>query len=626
MILSPRSMARRGWVTKGGWSRSDGRAPPSLGVFWLGAALLIACGSGGHGGTGGESTNGGTAGAGKGVDGGNEEGGAAAGVGGGGGGASNGGASNGGASSGGASSGGAGTIPECPATDAASFSVLQRGHDLYRRATFDAPDLTVAAAKTMAPDSTFDDNATFPANGSMDNQGTASVLYLEEGPSTAGCPSGATGCAATARAAGSGLFFAFPALGSNPNVVAFDETTGLAVWTAQVATGGDGIRGTPVIDSGTRRLFVVTGGNPHVVHALSVDNGAEVTTGGWPVTLSKTTVSSGTQSFNSSDQNQHGASLLLNGILYIPFGGQYGDGGTYRGWIIAVDTTNPSRVAGWTTQSARSGIWGSGGLASDCNYVFGVTGDTTALARNVSDSEEVMRLSGLAQFTRNAASVFVPTEWQSWDRPAGDLDFGASTPAYVPLPPGSNPPSLVVAPAKAGRLFFLDGTNLSGGIYPKPGGALAELVVASTTAESVYTAPTVYTSASGLHAAINVGTDPANCPGKGPGTQEAIISTWIQPGQTPIATEVWCAAGSGGGHRNYPPISTTTDGVSDNALVWFINGSQLEAVDGDTGKVVFVTTGATCDGVPSLSFPIATKNRIVVSALGHLCSWSPHGT
>ena len=71
-----------------------------------------------------------------------------------------------------------------------------------------------------------------------------------------------------AHAVGHGLhglaivLFAFPALGADPNVVAFDETTGLTVWTAHVTTGGDGIRGTPVIDSASRRLFVVTGGNP----------------------------------------------------------------------------------------------------------------------------------------------------------------------------------------------------------------------------------------------------------------------------------------------------------------------------------------------------------------------------
>ncbi|MGD0678638.1 MAG: hypothetical protein ABSC94_24790 [Polyangiaceae bacterium] len=531
-----------------------------------------------------------------------------------------------GAANRGSTSSGATSPIVTPSGDGGAQSVLQRGNDIFRRATFVAPGLSASTAATMAPDATFNDNATFPANGNTENQGTASVLYLQDGPAQAGCPTGALGCTASQRAGESGLFFAFPALGSNPNVVAFDETSGLTVWTAHVTTGGDGIRGTPVIDPISRRLFVVTGNGPHLVHALSVDNGVEVTTGGWPVTLSSTTVSYGGAVFNSGAENQHGASLLVNDILYIPFGGPYGDSGDYLGWIVAVDTTNPTRIAGWATQSARSGIWGSGGLASDGTYVFGVTGDTTDLPRSASDSQEVVRITGLAQFTRNEASVFVPTEWQGWDRPAGDLDFGASTPAYVPLPAGSNPPGLLIAPAKAGRLFVLNGSDLSAGTYPTPGGALADLVVASTTEESVYTAPTIYTSASGLHVTINVGVAPANCPAGTPTSGEMIISMLLEPGQTPIANEVWCAPNSGGGHMNFPPISTTTDGVSANALVWFVNGAQLSAVDGDTGAPVVTTTGAPCNGVASMSFPIAVNNRIVVSALGHLCSWSPHGT
>jgi hypothetical protein len=520
---------------------------------------------------------------------------------------------------------GTGTVQGPGTGSGGPLSVLQRGNDIFRRGSFVASGLTETTAATMAPDTTFDANATFPGNGNTDNQGTASLLYLQEGPAPAGCPAGATGCKAPARAAGAGLFFAFPALGANPNVAAFDETTGLPVWTAHVTTGGDGIRGTPVIDGVSRRLFVVTGNNPHIVHAIGVDNGVEITTGGWPVTLSKATVSHNGTAFDSGAENEHGATLLLNDILYIPFGGPYGDGGSYLGWIVAVDTRDPSKIGGWATQSPRSGIWGAGGLASDGTYVFGVTGDTTSVARSASDSEEVMRVKGLAEFSRDEASVFVPTEWASWDKPTGDLDFGASTPAYVPLPAGSQPPGLLIAPAKAGRLYVLNGGDLSAGTYPTPGGSLAELTVASTTAESVYTAPTIYTSASGLHAAINVGVSP-NCPAGTPKSDEMIISTLLQPGQQPIAKEMWCAPSAGGGHMNSPPISTTTDGASAHPLVWFVNGGQLTGVMGETGGPVVTTTGASCGSVPSMSFPIAVKNRIVVSALGHLCSWSPGGS
>lgn len=503
--------------------------------------------------------------------------------------------------------------------------MLQRGNDLFRRSTYVETGLTLAAVATMAPDTAFNTNATFPANGTLQHQGTASLLYLESGPAAAGCPAGATGCMATARPANGGLFFAFPALGSNPNVVAFDETTGLPVWSAHVTAGGDGIRGTPVIDPKSRRLFAVGGNNPHIVHALSVDSGAEVTSGGWPVTLSSATLTSNGTAFNSASQNQHGALLLLNDILYIPFGGENDDGGNYRGWIVAIDITNPAHLAGWVTQSPRSGIWGSGGLVSDGTNVFGVTGDTTSQPRSASDSQEVVRITGMAQLTRNEASVFVAPEWQSWDQPVADLDFGASTPAYVPLPAGSNPAALLVAPAKAGRVYVLDGNDLSAGSYPTPGGQLADLVVASTNAESVYTAPTIYSSASGLHATINVGAGPANCPAGTPKSNEMIISILLTPGQTPVAKEVWCAPNAGGRWANSPPISTTTDGASANALVWFVNGAQLTAVDGDTGKEVVTTSGAACNSIPAMSFPIAVKNRIVVSALGHLCSWSPGG-
>ena len=232
--------------------------------------------------------------------------------------------------------------------------MLQAGGDLYHRATYLETGLTKTAIATMAPDTTFNDNATFPAAGNTQNQGTPSVLYLENGPATAGCPAGATGCTATARAANAGLFFAFAPLGSSPNVFAFDETTGLPVWTAHVTNGGDGIRGTPVVDATARRVYVVTGPGPHAVHALSADTGVEVTTGGWPATLTFT----GT---TDADQNQHGASIMLNHILYIPFGGHYGDPGNYKGWVFAVDTTNPTNMNGWSTQSARSGIGVPGG-------------------------------------------------------------------------------------------------------------------------------------------------------------------------------------------------------------------------------------------------------------------------
>jgi hypothetical protein len=512
--------------------------------------------------------------------------------------------------------------PADSGTSGGSQSVLQRGNDVYRRGNFTQPALTVAAAATMAPDTAFNAAARFSGNVN------ASLLYLEAGPANAGCPPAASGCTATGRAAGNGIFV----VSANKDVYAIDETSGLTVWDTHFPVTGDGVLGTPVIDAASRTLVVAVGASGHhEVHALSVDDGSERT--GWPVMLSLTTLSYGGTQFNSVDENQRGALLLLNGIVYVPFGGHYGDGGTYHGWVVAIRLSNPNQFAGWATAGLKEGIWGHGGLASDGTSVFAATGNGNAAAHDSStDSEEVVRITGMAGFNRVATDVYFPSYWSKMD--GSDLDYGASTPAYAPLPPGSQPAGILVAPSKAGQVYFLDASNLSRGTYPAQGGEMVDLTVASITAESVYTSPTIYTSASGIHAAINVGVAAAGCPGGLTGNK-MIISMLIQPGVTPVAKEVWCSKvnldTSGDGHHNAPPISTTTDGVSANALVWFLNGTtagvQLTAVDGDTGvPVLAATSGAACPGVQNMNFPIAVKGRIVVAANGRLCSWSPGGT
>jgi hypothetical protein len=526
-----------------------------------------------------------------------------------------------GASSGSASSGTATckpVAPACTATGAAADpSVLQRGNDLERRGNYVEPLLTKQAAGTLAIQTSF--KATF--NGDM----AASVLYLASGPAAAGCPTtgtAATTCKATTRAAKNGLFFA----ATKGNVIyALDETSGAIVWQTNLNPQGgskDGIRGTPVVDEGTRSITIATGANDHhEVHSLSVDDGSERT--GWPVILSPTTLSfnpgTGTVTFNSTAQNEHGALLLANNIVYVPFGGEYGDGGNYRGWIVAINVTDPTKVAGWVTQDQQSGIWGHGGLASDGTTIFAETGNGHRASINDanSDSEEVVRLTGMAQVTKNAANIFVSPNWQSMD--ATDKDFGASTPAFTPLPAGSNPSTVLVAPAKPGHVYFLNGSNL--------GTSLADVTVASTSAESVYTSPTIYTTESGVHAAIDVSVNPV-CPAGSPAGQKMIISMVMQPGCSPFAQTTWCAAAANSGNGNQynePPISTTSDGGCADALVWFNNGANLTVVDGDSGQPLAAQPTGTCNNIEKMSWPIAVKNRIVVAADGQLCAWSING-
>jgi hypothetical protein len=55
-----------------------------------------------------------------------------------------------------------------------------------------------------------------------------------------------------------------------------------------------------------------------------------------------------------------------------------------------------------------------------------------------------------------------------------------------------------------------------------------------------------------------------------------------------------------------------------------MNGTKLNAFDGETGAIVFNGGTSDCLGVRRHTSPIAANGRIIVGADGHLCSWSIH--
>jgi hypothetical protein len=358
----------------------------------------------------------------------------------------------------------------------------------------------------------------------------------------------------------------------------------------------------------------------HEIHALSVTTGMEVA--GWPVNLAQ--LKSGNLAFSSKDQNQRSALSLVNGILYVAYGGYCGDAGNYRGWVVAVNSKDPTKMGAWATMDARqSGIWAPGGLASDGNGVFAVTGNSgvTGTNHSGSDSEEILRLTDLAVPHRDNANMFLPSEWSD-PMNSSDKDFGASSPAVITVP-NSTPSSVIVAPSKPGRVYFLDDSNLGG-----PQGQFAEVVVAGTTDQSVYTAPSAYQAATGVYVAISTGVKSA-CPKGGDGN---VMSILMQPGKPPMPKIAWCAAITAGDPTTFrSPISTNSAGSAD-PIVWMINGNNLNGFDGETGAVLYDSgmgaAPSSCAGVAKFTAPIAADGHIVTggSAGGqsHLCSWSVH--
>jgi hypothetical protein len=390
--------------------------------------------------------------------------------------------------------------------------VLERNNHPSRDGAYVQATLTRAAVTGMAKDTGF--QATF--SGSL--RGTP--LFLANGPNSQG---------------------AFYAATASNNVVALDETTGAAIWTKNIGSAptssgagcGDispiGIISTPIIDAQARTIFVagaigtssITG---HQIHALSVDDGSE-RAGGWPVDVTK--VTSGSTTFAPSPQNQRSALSLVNGILYVAYGGHNGDCGTYNGWVVAVSAANPMTVAGWATSGQGDAIWAAGGMASDGNGVFAITGDNHPRLTNHLDSEEVIRITGMAVADKSNQNLFYPTEWMNMDN--NDADFGANSPVYIEVPDtaGGATRTYVVAITKDGTFYILDSKNLGG-----MGGQVARSTVATGGAMVIHTVPAAYTTATG-GVYVTFTTDRgAQCPAGMP-SGTVVMSVRIPAGATP---------------------------------------------------------------------------------------------
>lgn len=500
-------------------------------------------------------------------------------------------AATGGSKASGGNGGGGGSVP----LDT-SASVLERNKHASRDGNFLQPTLSKAMVMTMTAD-TLAANYGTGAGGDV----WSSPLYMESGPGGKGA-----------------YFVAF----TNNDVRALDETTGNLLWKANIGSAPSqsgagcgsikpiGIISTPVIDADSKTIFVAGGIGTssiqrHEVHALKIEDGTEQS--GWPLDVSK--VANLSTPFMASPQNQRSSLSLVNGTVYVAYGGHVGDCGNYHGWVFGIDAKDPTKAGGWATLGEGEAIWAAGGMASDGTSIFAVTGNSTVKAstRDASDSEEVVRLTGLAQFDRNDKNLYFPNSWKTMDMQ--DADFGATSPVYVEIP-GATPSKLVVALAKDGHMYILDSTNLGG--MGKP---LVDLPVA-TGSMVVRTTPAAYTASDGVHVVFG-SLDNSMCPGK-PKAAAAMVSVLIQAGSPPTPKISWCAPLD----SEWAPIVTTTDGQHES-IVWYMSNDKMNAVDGETGAKVW-TSSDTCANVQKWTSPIAVKGHIVVAARSKLCSWSVH--
>ena len=410
------------------------------------------------------------------------------------------------------------------------------------------------------------------------------------------------------------------------HLTALNAATGVVLWDqgpttyGQPVTGGLpcgsinplGITSTPYIDpvAGTIYFDAMTtpDGNTtakHMVYAVKLVDGTVLPN--WPVD-----VSAKVTGFTSNIQNQRGALQLVNGVLYVPYGGLNGDCGDYHGWVIGFPVATPQSPSSWHTMTSKGGIWGTGALPTDGTSVFPVTGNTASTNGQAwGGGEAVIRLGAGPTFSGNAADYYAPANWEVLDNGGngapGDLDLGGASEVIFDMP-NAPKPHLIVAGGKDGRVFVLDRDNL--------GGIGGELVATPVATGQIKGAPAVYTTATATYVAFNVqGGGGMACPGNTTGN---LVAVKITPGTTYTATVAWCSDEGNLGS----PIVTTTDGTS-NAIVWDAS-NKLYAYDGDTGtKIVDGTMTPLSTGMQYFNAPIDANGKIVVSVNGKVVVFSP---
>ncbi|MBO0739744.1 MAG: hypothetical protein J2P48_24930, partial [Alphaproteobacteria bacterium] len=369
-----------------------------------------------------------------------------------------------------------------------------------------------------------------------------------------------------------------------------------------------GITGTPVIDEATQAIYLnaMTGDPPgprHRIFALSLRDGS--TLPGWPVDVAQALASRG-RHFNTRFQNQRGALTILDGRVYVPFGGHFGDCGDYRGWVVGVRLQDPRDVVSWSTRGRGGGIWAPGGASSDRQALFVATGNTLG-ASGWSDGEAVLRLMPDLRRDDRPQNFFAPADWRALD--ARDADLGGTNPLPLDMPAGA-PRRLVLALGKDARAYLLDRDHL-GGI----GGSLAS---AQVSRYPIRTAPAAFPAGDGIFVAFRG--QGANCPA--PRRDNNLTVLRIRGGSPPSLATAWCGAFNGEGS----PIVTTTDGRS-NPIVWIVGAEgdeRLHGYRGDTGEPLFTGGGPgdAMSGLRHFQDLIAADDRLYVGADGRLYAFS----
>jgi outer membrane protein assembly factor BamB len=388
----------------------------------------------------------------------------------------------------------------------------------------------------------------------------------------------------------------------NNTVYALRQSDGTELWHKNLGapvTGGwcngnvspQGILGTGVVDTVANRIYVATILNSTKHYYLF---GLDLATSGTLVLQTDLTVATGME---WTIQQQRGALSLANGNVYVPFGGRWGDCGTYHGYVVGAPTSGTGVPPFYQTPSSGSGIWAAGGVVVDdaaTNNVFAATGNGVAGGcGSVNQNDAVVRL---APTTLAMQDYFMPNDWGTWC--SNDEDLGSAGPVLLS-------PNLIFQAGKQGGGFLLD-PNALGGVdgqlfpTPKPAGySQADVCLGNhhdaTFGSFAYAAPYVY----------------LECEGHG------IVALHVD-----TAAKTFVPCGTGCPAPDWHALDGTTFGppiVAGGAVWAATDGGGLYAFNATTGAQLYHSAGF---GINRFVTPAEANGQVFVPAKTVIKSFS----
>jgi putative pyrroloquinoline-quinone-binding quinoprotein/putative pyrroloquinoline-quinone binding quinoprotein len=274
------------------------------------------------------------------------------------------------------------------------------------------------------------------------------------------------------------------ALGNNGRFMAIDAATGAEIW-HKTQSGTQPTTASPAIDP--NRQYVYSYGIDGKAHKYQVGDGTEITSGGWPQTITlKNNVEKGAGGFTIA--NSGGVNWL-----YVVTDGYIGDGGDYQGHITTINLSTGAQAvfntlcSNLTTHlgngdcsTHQSGIWGRGGATYDAatDRVYIATGNGHYNAStggfNWGDSTLALAHDGTGAGAGMPRDSYTPTNFQQLDDQ--DIDLGSISLVIMKAPAGSAVPHLGMQTGKDAKLRLINLDNMSGAGAPAHVGGELQLL------------------------------------------------------------------------------------------------------------------------------------------------------